>query len=224
MRNSSGIERIPQSKKQTRAFYDKISHYYDLLAGWSEDSLRREGLEQFNVRQGERILEIGFGTGHMLVLMAASVGSSGQIYGIDLSEEMAKAAARNTNRNEVSDRVYLVSGDAAHLPFESEKFDGIFMSFTLELFDTPEIPQVLAECLRVLRMGGRILVIALSKQQEHETVVEALEWTHKHFPNVLDCRPIFVRQVVEEAGFEIQNVTQKMMWVPVEIVLGHKKK
>jgi demethylmenaquinone methyltransferase/2-methoxy-6-polyprenyl-1,4-benzoquinol methylase len=214
---------MPQSKKQTRAFYDKISQYYDLLAGWSEDSLRREGLEQFNVTQGERILEIGFGTGRMLVLMAGYAGSTGEIYGIDLSQEMAKAAARNTDLNGIADRVHIISGDGAHLPFESDKFDGIFMSFTLELFDTSEIPQVLAECLRVLRVGGRIVVIALSKQNEHQTVVEALEWTHKHFPNVLDCRPIFVRKKVEEAGFQIQNVIQKMAWVPVKIVLGYKK-
>ena len=53
-------------------------------------------------------------------------------------------------------------------------------------------------------------------------VVKAFEWTHKHFPNLMDCRPIYVRLAMEAAGFVIQAARTDHMWVPVEIVLGIK--
>jgi len=88
--------------------------------------------------------------------------------------------------------------------------------------DTPEIPKVLAECRRVLRVGGRIGVVATTKEAEEGLAVEAYEWTHQHFPNLLDCRPIFVRRALEDAGFSIRDVTITKMWVPVEIVVAQK--
>jgi ubiquinone/menaquinone biosynthesis C-methylase UbiE len=97
------------------------------------------------------------------------------------------------------------------------------MSFTLELLDTPEIPQVLAECRRVLRVGGRISVVGMSKEEDQGAIVHAFEWTHLHFPNLLDCRPIFVRRALENAGFRIARAEHQRMWVPVEIVLGIKE-
>jgi demethylmenaquinone methyltransferase/2-methoxy-6-polyprenyl-1,4-benzoquinol methylase len=96
------------------------------------------------------------------------------------------------------------------------------MSFTLELFDTPEIPEVLQECKRVLRPAGRIVVVGMSKEGTGEPLISAFEWGHKHFPNFLDCRPILVRETLEQAGFKIQKALIKHMWIPVEIILGVK--
>ena len=62
--------------------------------------------------------------------------------------------------------------------------DGIFMSFTLELFDTPDIPRVLAECNRVLKPGGRLVVVGMSKEGPQGLLIRAFEWTHQHFPNL----------------------------------------
>ena len=100
--------------------------------------------------------------------------------------------------------------------------DAIFMSFALELFDTPEIPKVLAECKRVLRPGGRIVVVGVSKEGGMGIVLKIYEWSHRHFPNLVDCRPIFVRREMETAGFRIVSAEQKSMWVPVELVLAVK--
>jgi demethylmenaquinone methyltransferase/2-methoxy-6-polyprenyl-1,4-benzoquinol methylase len=48
------------------------------------------------------------------------------------------------------------------------------------------------------------------------------EWTHKHFPNMVDCRPIYVKRALEANGFTISAAETRNMWVPVEIVVGVK--
>jgi demethylmenaquinone methyltransferase/2-methoxy-6-polyprenyl-1,4-benzoquinol methylase len=120
----------------------------------------------------------------------------------------------------LADCVSLTCNTAEPMPFADNSLDGIFTSFTLELFDTPEIPKVLAECRRVLDPSGRLCVVALSKEGKQGLIMKAFEWTHKHFPNLMDCRPIYVRRAVEAAGFEIKDVSIEHMWVPVEIVLA----
>jgi demethylmenaquinone methyltransferase/2-methoxy-6-polyprenyl-1,4-benzoquinol methylase len=216
------ILRVLQSKDETRAFYDKISGVYDLLAEHSEGPVRQAGLDRLALAPGERVLEIGFGTGHCLVEMARAVGPEGKIFGIDLSEGMRAQAQDRLEKEHLIDRAELSCGDATHLPYPDGTMDAVFMSFTLELFDTPEIPKVLAESKRVLRAGGRIGVVGLTREGKDSLAVEAYEWTHQHFPNLLDCRPIFVRRALEDAGFSIRNATITHMWVPVEIVVAEK--
>jgi demethylmenaquinone methyltransferase/2-methoxy-6-polyprenyl-1,4-benzoquinol methylase len=213
-----GIQRVFQSKSETRAFYNKIAKVYDLLAEHSEGPVRLAGLEKLAAREGEKVLEIGCGTGHCLVAIAKTVGPGGKAYGVDISEEMLKHTQQIAEREQVADRVELQCGDATHLPFTDGCMDGIFMSFTLELFDTPEIPQVLAECKRVLRHGGRIVVVGMSKEDAHGAIFQIYEWSHRHFPNFVDCRPIFVRRAMETAGFSVHDAEKMSMWVPVEIV------
>jgi demethylmenaquinone methyltransferase/2-methoxy-6-polyprenyl-1,4-benzoquinol methylase len=124
----------------------------------------------------------------------------------------------------LSDRVDLHLGDAANLSFiEASSLDGVFMSFTLELFDNPEIPRVLQECHRVLKAAGRLAVVAMTKTDPPGVAVRLYEWFHEHMPDYADCRPIFARQALEENGFEIENRSVSSMWgLPVEIVLGKK--
>jgi len=214
--------RVFSSKDETRAFYNKISAVYDLLAEHSEGPVRQSGVGKLAVVAGESVLEIGYGTGHSLVELAKAAGAAGKVFGIDVSEGM-QARARERLRNEhLLDRVELVCGDAAHLPYADGSLDAVFMSFTLELFDTPEIPHVLAECRRVLRSDGRIGVVALTKEGPDGFAVEAYEWTHRHFPNLLDCRPIFVARALADAGFRVKEKATVRMWVPVEIVVAEK--
>jgi ubiquinone/menaquinone biosynthesis C-methylase UbiE len=217
------VLRILQSKDETRAFYDKISGVYDLLAERSEGPVCQMGLDKLALTPGEAVLEIGFGTGHCLVQLAKAVGPEGRVFGLDLSEGMLAQALERLRTTDLMDRAELSCGDATHLPYTDGSLDAVFMSFTLELFDTPEIPLVLAECARVLRQAGRIGVVSITKEGNDGFAVEAYEWTHRHFPNLLDCRPIFVRRALEDAGFPIRDAIITQMWVPVEIVVAEKR-
>ncbi len=216
------IARVLQTKEETRAFYNKIAKVYDLLAERSEQPMREIAVRMLAPAPGERLLEIGFGTGHLLAELARAVGSAGRVVGIDISENMLAQARELLERENLSERVTLDRGDAEDLPYAANSFDGILMCFALELFDTPQIPRVLAQCQRVLRPGGRLVVASVSKETGHGLVVRAYEWTHQHFPNLLDCRPIYVRRSLEAQGFAIEEVRLEFMWVPVEIVRAVK--
>ena len=123
-----------------------------------------------------------------------------------------------------SERVQLVNGDALNLPFPGSSFNAIFMSFTLELFDTPEIPVVLKECQRVLKKDGRLCVVAMKQKHDPTPMLKLYEWAHRKFPNYVDCRPIFVREMLEDAGFRILDAAEIRSWgLPVEVVVCGKK-
>jgi demethylmenaquinone methyltransferase/2-methoxy-6-polyprenyl-1,4-benzoquinol methylase len=122
------------------------------------------------------------------------------------------------------DRVDLYLGDAANLEFlESGSLDGVFMSFTLELFDTPEIPCILKECRRVLKPGGRLTIVSMTKTDPPGISVRLYEWFHEHLPDYADCRPILARRSIEQCGFTIEDIGVSYMWgLPVETVLARK--
>ncbi|NOX55276.1 MAG: methyltransferase domain-containing protein [Planctomycetes bacterium] len=217
-----GVLRVLQSKDEIRAYYNKIAKVYDLLAERAEQPMREKGLAKLAPQPGERILEIGFGTGHCLVRIAEAVGPEGRVFGIDISDAMVEMAGKLLCEKGLADRAELARGDATQMPYVDGSLDGVFMSFTLELFDTPEIPRVLSECRRVLKPGGRLVVVALSKVGKQGFLIKAYEWTHKHFPNLMDCRPIYVQRAIEAAGFDVKEADIESMWVPVEIVLAVK--
>jgi hypothetical protein len=73
-REQFGVLQVLRTKAEARAFYNKIARVYDFLSENSEEPIRNFGLEQLQVREGERVLEIGFGTGTSLVALARMVG------------------------------------------------------------------------------------------------------------------------------------------------------
>ena len=118
MRSNAPISRVTRTKEEAKASYDVMSRWYDLLAGLAEKKYKEMGLSKLNVREGETVLEIGFGTGHCLKALAQSVGKSGKVYGIDLSEGMFNIAQARISQAGLSGNVVLQSGDATQLPLE----------------------------------------------------------------------------------------------------------
>ena len=219
------ISRVFRSKQQAMTAYDRLSRWYDWLASRSERPLTELGLKKLNVPPGETVLEIGFGTGHALQGLAESVGAVGCVYGIDISRGMIKVARDGIARTNLSHRIALEQGDAACLPFRSESFDAIFISFALELFDTTEIEVVLSECHRVLLPDGQIGIVAMARDERENLPQRIYEWFHQHMPAYADCRPIFVQSALKQAGFQIMDVTRRSMWgLPVEICIARKGK
>lgn len=217
------ILRVHRSKAQAKASYNKMSRWYDQLAGSTERKYSLIGLELLNVSAGETVLEIGYGTGHCILTFAQSVGDHGKVYGIDLSENMHAITQKRLDDADLSERVELHIGDAAELSFDGNSMDAVFISFTLELFDTPEISVVLKHCKHALKPGGRICVVALSKQEHDNFIVKLYEWFHLVLPNYADCRPIYTQESIKDAGFEIHTRKEMRMWgLPVEIILALK--
>jgi demethylmenaquinone methyltransferase/2-methoxy-6-polyprenyl-1,4-benzoquinol methylase len=129
---------------------------------------------------------------------------------------------RKINKRLLSERIILNCGDAAKLPYPENKFDVVFLSFTLELFDTPEIPIILNEIKRVLKPDGRLGVISLSKDNGRSLFLRLYEWAHKKYPKYIDCRPIFVVHFLENAGFKINYKKKaKIFFAPLEIAISN---
>ena len=202
-------------EKDNREFYDRISQAYDLLADASEQEARRvcEGL--LDAKPGEAILEIGFGTGHSLLALAKAVTSTGTVHGIDVSSGMRDVAQARIEEAGVADHVILRIGDARHLPYANQSMDGVFMSFTLELFPLEEIPSVLSEIKRVLRPTGRFANVSMAavKPGESPSLLErSYVWMHQHFPHIVDCQPIDVEQLLTTAKLRVVETKQLDIW------------
>jgi demethylmenaquinone methyltransferase/2-methoxy-6-polyprenyl-1,4-benzoquinol methylase len=220
MNRPASISRVLRTHQQAQTNYDRMSRWYDLLSGWSESKYKHRGLALLDVREGERVLEIGFGTGECLSQLALLTG---EVVGVDLSRGMGRVALEKMRIANFANPAKIICADSLNLPFHEGSFDAIFMSFTLELFDTPEIPLVLNECQRVLQAGGRICAVSLAKGDGW--MVRLYEQFHDWLPRVVDCRPIYPRQVIEASGLEVSRVeVMNMFGLPVEIVLANRSK
>ena len=219
-READGTLRVERTRDEVRAYYDRIARFYDAMAELSEGPVRRECLALLDAQPAEQVIEIGCGTGRALVPLARAVCPGGTVTGVDLSEGMLVRAASLVTRAGVAGAVRLTRGDATALPFETGAFDAACASFALELYDGPEIPRVLGELGRVLRPGGRLGVVGMSRERPADPWVRLFEWGHVNAPWLLDCRPVRVRYAIEQAGFEVTRVLQRRAFVPVELVLA----
>lgn len=139
----------------TLHFTDKAAE--QLLAAYVTPEVkeqRRKVMEILQLQSGGKVLDIGSGPGYLASEMATIVGQAGEVHGVDISEELLGLA-----REKYADQPQLKfhNANAARLPFPSDYFDVVVVTQVLEYL--ADVETALSEFRRVLRAGGRILVL-----------------------------------------------------------------
>lgn len=210
--------------ENNRKFYDRIANAYDMIADANEKAARQTGVKALGLKEGESVLELGFGTGNEVLDLAHLVGPTGKVSGIDISPGMLTVAKRKLDESDIETPIDLQVCDARDLPFPDHQFDAVYTSFTLELFPTDDIPVVLAESKRVLKPGGRIGIVSMATVRPGDTpsgLEKVYVWMHRNFPHLVDCRPIDSEALLKDAGFKVETVIDLDIWtMPVRTVIG----
>jgi arsenite methyltransferase len=118
---------------------------------------RHATLRALGLLPGERVLDVGSGPGLLTADMAQTVGPSGQVIGLDVSDAMLALSQRRCSDLNGAGRVGLVKADATALPFPDATFDA---ATSIQVYEyVADLPSALAELHRVLRPGGRALIL-----------------------------------------------------------------
>jgi demethylmenaquinone methyltransferase/2-methoxy-6-polyprenyl-1,4-benzoquinol methylase len=145
--------------KQVRAMFDRIAGVYDLLNSVMTAGLhhrwRERAADLARVRPGNRVLDVATGTGDLAIELARRVAPGGEVVGSDFSEAML-ARARGKPKPAGAE-LRFEWGDALELPFADGTFDAATVGFGARNFS--DLGRGLAEMARVVRPGGRVVVL-----------------------------------------------------------------
>jgi demethylmenaquinone methyltransferase/2-methoxy-6-polyprenyl-1,4-benzoquinol methylase len=159
-----GFQKIPEDEKARRVadVFASVAARYDLMNDLMSAGLHRAWkrftVEQSGLRPGQRVLDVAGGTGDLAKRFAKRVGPSGQVMLTDINGPML-----SLGRDRLLDAgimIPTVQCDAERLPFADEYFDCVSVAFGLRNMTHKD--RALCEMLRVLRPGGRILVLEFS--------------------------------------------------------------
>jgi len=160
-----GYQKIPENEKSERVagVFDSVAPRYDLMNDLMSGGLhrwwKRFAVEASGVRAGERVLDVAGGTGDLARLFARRVGPSGEVVITDINAAMLKLG-----RDRLLDDGIVAPAarcNAEALPFGHDRFDCVSVAFGLRNMTRKEV--ALAEMRRVLRPGGRVLVLEFSR-------------------------------------------------------------
>jgi demethylmenaquinone methyltransferase / 2-methoxy-6-polyprenyl-1,4-benzoquinol methylase len=160
-----GFESVDEQEKarRVRGVFDSVAPRYDLMNDLMSMGLHRAwkayAVMTANVKPGHRVLDIAGGTGDLALAFARKVGPTGQVIHTDINEAMLK-----TGRDRLLDAgvsLPTVVCDAEKLPFSDASFDLASVAFGLRNMTHKEL--ALSEMNRVLKPGGRLLVLEFSK-------------------------------------------------------------
>lgn len=152
-------------RQHVEAMFDEIAPRYDLLnrvlsfgidVRWRKRAVRllADALEA----PPDRLLDVATGTAD-LAIEALSLG--GEVVGVDISDGMLDGGRKKLAERRLGDRVTLVQGDAADLPFEEDSFDGAFVAFGVRNFE--DLQEGLTGIRRVLRPGAPLVILETSQ-------------------------------------------------------------
>jgi demethylmenaquinone methyltransferase / 2-methoxy-6-polyprenyl-1,4-benzoquinol methylase len=146
---------------QVRAMFDRIARVYDLMNSVMTAGLhhqwRRRAADLAAVGPGDRVLDVATGTGDLAIELARRVGPDGRVVGSDFSEEML---ARARAKDQAVDWQW---ANALELPYGDGEFDAATVGFGARNFS--DLDRGLAEMARVVRPGGRVVVLEITTPQ-----------------------------------------------------------
>ena len=160
-----GFQSVDEKEKarRVRGVFDSVASKYDLMNDLMSGGLHRAWkaytVAVANVQEGQQVLDIAGGTGDLALAFSRKVGTSGRVVHTDIN-----AAMLGTGRNRLLDAGVVlptVVCDAEKLPFESGQFDLVSVAFGLRNMTHKD--QAIAEMCRVLKPGGKLLVLEFSK-------------------------------------------------------------
>lgn len=213
---------------KTKQYYAWRASNYDALAEW-EKEFHAEAVQLADAREGQRVLVVACGTGRGMIELAQAVGTSGRVDALDLSEAMLDQARAKTAHMGLTDRVYFRQGNAKELPYPDESFDVVYNGYMLDLIPLDSFEPILKEMQRVLKPGGKLVLLNMSKPDEHKTFYESIyKWTG------IPCRPVLMAPYLNTLGFkDVRRIYRAprphnfyerivgLLWGQ-EIVLGYK--
>lgn len=218
------IEAVAPPDRIRRA-YDFYSRFYGALVAPLEHLPRMRGLERVAIQPHERVLEVAVGAGLTFAEILRRVAPDNIVEGVDLSPRMLQQTRRRAERAG-HNNFQLQLADARRLPFADNAFDVLYNSYMLDLIPFGEMRGVLAEFHRVLKPGGRLALVNLSKERPSER--PWLEWLYQRLPRRWvpflfgGCRPVLMECLVREAGFRQVEREFVRHWMHTEIVLARK--
>jgi len=150
-------------KHYVRSLFDSIAYRYDLLnhllSGGIDLYWRRRAMEQLLTLQPKRILDVATGTADFAI--AALRLHPTHVVGVDIAEEMLAVGRAKLQKRGLGATVALQTGEAEQLQFDAESFDAAIVAFGARNFENLE--KGLSEMRRVLRPGGKIVVLEFSR-------------------------------------------------------------
>ncbi|NLA88318.1 MAG: bifunctional demethylmenaquinone methyltransferase/2-methoxy-6-polyprenyl-1,4-benzoquinol methylase UbiE [Alcaligenaceae bacterium] len=156
VREDEKAGRVAEVFHSVAAKYDIMN---DLMSGGLHRIWKKFTIGKARVREGMKVLDIASGTGDLAMAFAKRVGKSGEVWHTDINSSML-----GVGRDRLLDKGFLLPSvvcDAEHLPFEDNYFDLVTVAFGLRNMTHKDA--ALAEMYRVLRPGGRLLVLEFSK-------------------------------------------------------------
>ena len=152
---------------QVRAMFDRIASHYDrmnqVMTAGLHHRWRARTADLAALRPGDRALDVATGTGDLALELAARVGPSGEVVGADFSERMLELARAKGHAAGLDGRVRWDVANALDLPYDDGEFAAATVGFGARNFSDLELG--LREMARVVRPGGRVVVLEITSPQ-----------------------------------------------------------
>ena len=182
-----GFQQVPLAEKAGRVaevFHSVASKYdlmNDVMSLGSHRLMKQFTAELTSARRGHTILDLAGGTGDLTARMSPMVGSEGQIILCDINQSMLAQGRDRLLDDGIVDNVCFVQADAEKLPFPDDHVNAITMAFGLRNVTRKE--EALKSMLRILKPGGRLVVLEFSKPK-NEILKKAYSGFSKLWPKI----------------------------------------